>query len=288
MATYDVIPFFNELDLLSLRLNTLDPYVDYFVVSEATTTHAGNKKELILKENLPRFEKFRHKMIHNVVEADIPGTPHEREWFQFNSLKAVLEEICESKDVIIWSDVDEIPNPEKIAIAQEIASSTSMAHFAQRLYYYYLNLEEVSGRLLSYTGEYPDIKEKKWLGSRAMSFEYMRDYTMVELRHPKHKQSGVRIPDGGWHFSFCGSRNSTDSVEHRIREKLNAYGHYEMVNEKLLKKLGKRLEKNRDLFGRRGAKFEVVPIDDRFPSHLVKNSDAFRHLIMPTPGEAGL
>ena len=38
---YDCIPFFNELDILNLRLHIMDPYVDRFVIEEATMTFSA-------------------------------------------------------------------------------------------------------------------------------------------------------------------------------------------------------------------------------------------------------
>ena len=41
--------FFNELDLLELRLHELNKVVDYFVLVEATLTHSGWNKPIILR-----------------------------------------------------------------------------------------------------------------------------------------------------------------------------------------------------------------------------------------------
>jgi len=61
---YDCFCFFNELDLLELRFNILDPYVDYFVLSEASVTHTGQPKPYYYEENKKRFAKWEHKIIH--------------------------------------------------------------------------------------------------------------------------------------------------------------------------------------------------------------------------------
>ncbi len=50
MKIVDVFPFFNELDLLDIRLNVLDPYVDCFIISEATKTFQGGDKPLWMSE----------------------------------------------------------------------------------------------------------------------------------------------------------------------------------------------------------------------------------------------
>jgi beta-1,4-mannosyl-glycoprotein beta-1,4-N-acetylglucosaminyltransferase len=58
MKIYDAILFFNEIDILDIRLNILDPYVDYFIISECDTTFSGIPKKFLFEENKDKFEKF--------------------------------------------------------------------------------------------------------------------------------------------------------------------------------------------------------------------------------------
>lgn len=68
---YDCIPFFNEIDILNLRLHILAPYVDRFVIEEATTTFSGQKKNLCFDQNKALFQPFLHKITYVVVNNDI-------------------------------------------------------------------------------------------------------------------------------------------------------------------------------------------------------------------------
>ena len=89
---YDCFPFFNELDILDLRLNILDQYVDYFVLSESVLTFSGQSKPLYYEENKDLFKKFNHKIIHNIVPAgDLTINPFERDVYQKNAIKKVLK-----------------------------------------------------------------------------------------------------------------------------------------------------------------------------------------------------
>ena len=72
MKVFDSIIFFNELDLLEMRLNILNDVVDYFVVTESPFTVSGNEKPLYYAENKDRFGKFNDKIIHHVTE-EIPN-----------------------------------------------------------------------------------------------------------------------------------------------------------------------------------------------------------------------
>ena len=68
MKVFDVFLFFNELDLLEIRLNMLYPFVDHFVINEATQTFFGSDKPFYYLENKERFKKFEDKIIHNIIE----------------------------------------------------------------------------------------------------------------------------------------------------------------------------------------------------------------------------
>ena len=110
---YDCFQFFNELDILKIRLEVMNPIVDKFVISEATETFSGLKKPLYYEENKELFSEFQDKIIHVVVEDTPEGDTHYRDTFQKNAVTRGLKD-CRDDDIVIFSDLDEIPNPEKI------------------------------------------------------------------------------------------------------------------------------------------------------------------------------
>ena len=71
MKIIDCFTFYNEIDLLTYRLNILYPIVDYFIIVESTHTHIGKEKPLFFNENRNLFEKFMNKIIHIIVD-DLP------------------------------------------------------------------------------------------------------------------------------------------------------------------------------------------------------------------------
>ena len=116
---YDCFTFFNELDLLEIRLNVLNDVVDKFVLVEATTTFSGTPKPLYFNENKKRFDKFASKIIHVIIN-DTPIQPKtiigeywSWEFFQRNAIVRGLVN-CKETDTILISDLDEIPNPNQI------------------------------------------------------------------------------------------------------------------------------------------------------------------------------
>jgi len=143
MAIYDCFQFFNEEDVLDIRLNTLSPFVDYFVIAESIYDHQGNIRELVF--NKKKFNKFLNKIIYKVVK-DIPISAIKKhqgghsliEQYQRNAIMDGLEN-SNSEDLIIISDVDEIPDLRKL----NIYDKKNYAVFSQKMFNYKLNLMNI-------------------------------------------------------------------------------------------------------------------------------------------------
>src|SRR5690349_20249777 len=138
--TYDCFTFFNELDLLEIRLNVLNPIVDKFVLVESTRTHQNKPKPLYYQQNAARFSAFKDKIIHVIVD-DFPDFGEWKEahsWIlerhQRNCISRGLSQ-CKKGDVIIISDLDEIPDPEKV---REFRDTKGLKVFQQRNLFYFL------------------------------------------------------------------------------------------------------------------------------------------------------
>lgn len=279
---YDCFQFFNELDILKLRLHVMAPVADRFVISEATETFSGIKKPLYYEENKELFKEFQDKIIHVVVDDTPEGYTHDRDTFQKNAVGRGLKG-CTDEDIVIFSDLDEIPNPEKVKeVIEAIRTNRNgeqdkVFHMAQRLFYCYLNMEEVSGNLLAYCGEFDGVKRKKWLGSKICSYKTAKTMPLGELRWPKCKEIGVRIDDGGWHFGYMGGSGEKD-VKKRVAEKVRSAAHQEYNNRAVLSEVDDKIKDGEDIFGRDAA-FVQVPIDETFPEYLRAHMKEYAHLI---------
>ena len=285
---YDCFQFFNELDILKIRLNVLSPVVDKFVISEATETFSGLPKPLYYEENKEMFREFEDKIIHQVV-TDIPaGGTHERDEFLKNAVARGLTD-CTDDDVIIFSDMDEIPNPDVIRrILDAGIEKDKIYHFAQRLFYCYLNMEEVSGNLLSRAGEFDGITgaDRKWLGSKMLSYQLLREkgWHLWDIRFPEYLPLGVRVADGGWHFGYMGGHGEAD-VRKRVQEKVISAAHQEYNNRRTLDRVQDMIKDGNDIFGR-DAKFRRVEIDETYPEYIRTHQDEYSFLIMQEEPES--
>tara|TARA_R110000787_G_scaffold196478_2_gene307889 strand:+ start:855 stop:1706 length:852 start_codon:yes stop_codon:yes gene_type:complete len=277
---YDCFPFFNELDLLEIRLNYLDSVVDYFVLCESEITFSGLPKKLFYQENKHLFKDFEHKIIHVVVDDTpsefIKNDPFKTDQHQRNSvIKGLIN--CNDDDVIITSDLDEFPNIEIIKDLNSFYREDVLFHLAQGMYYYYFNLKETSGKLLSHSGEFDGIEDKKWLGTKICNYGFLKKFGVDKLRHPSMREPGTRVAGGGWHFTYVGGHIQTSATQ-RVLLKIECAAHQEFNNNFYKLNVKNKIDSNEDVFFR-DSKFEVVPIDNSFPSYIIENREKFSHLI---------
>ncbi len=274
--------------ILKLRMEIMNPYVDYFVLEESTVTFSGESKRMIFAENRHLFDKFKDK-IRYVAVSDSPMsgvTTHERDKYQKNQLIRALTD-CRPDDIIIFSDVDEIPNPVTLLQVTEHFNPDKIYHLAQRMFYCFLNMEEISGNLLSITGEFPGVEKKQWLGTKICSFGNLPKEGIVYLREvsPANPQS-VRVSDGGWHFGYMGGDGERD-VAKRIGVKVQAAAHQEYNSKRYLNEAVDRLLCGEDIFDR-NAKFVRVEIDESYPVYLQEHQKDYDFLMAPKVGKAGI
>lgn len=111
MAIYDCFTYFNEIELLELRLSVLDSFVDYFVLVEANKTFTNEDKEFHFEKNKHLFTDYADRIIYIKVD-DMPNSDNawDREKHQRNCIMKGLSR-AHPDDLIIISDIDEIPNP---------------------------------------------------------------------------------------------------------------------------------------------------------------------------------
>lgn len=221
---YDCFTFFNELDLLELRLNILNDSVDKFVIVEASKTFTGVEKPLHFEGNKERFKKFEDKIIHIIVN-DFPET--KTDWtfenIQRNAISQGLQS-CQDEDVILISDVDEIIAPDAIIRAvSQIGTGTPIKTFVQYNMCYYMNVLKLDAPLWYHPQACSYKNFKECLDN--IDYNYTQ-YVPESLNHGTtankvrmHSDTDL-IPFGGWHFSFLGG-------EEKVRLKIESFSHQE-------------------------------------------------------------
>jgi beta-1,4-mannosyl-glycoprotein beta-1,4-N-acetylglucosaminyltransferase len=189
---YDCFCFFNEFDLLDIRLNELDSIVDKFVLVESCETQTGIEKPLFFFENKERYSKFLHKIIHIKLTNPNPLLKQiARENWQRNQILRGLTH-CKNKDIIMISDLDEIPNTSILKTQLKKRYKRNLV-LRNDMFFFQLNRQRNNAR---------DWENKVWLGTAIVPFSYLKEKTPQEIRN--ERSSYFNVPDGGWHFSWMG------------------------------------------------------------------------------------
>lgn len=242
MKIVDAFVFYNELEMLNYRLETLSPHVDYFVLVEATYTHNGIPKPLHFEENKSRFAKFLHKIVHVVVD-DFPhkekvsdGRQWENEAFQREKgIPRGLQQIADldANDYVVCSDLDEIVNPDVIRDVRD-GKITGDRHTLEMDFYYY--------NLTNYLG--------KWSACCLLR-------VWVAMQNSCRWSCEFFIPNAGWHLSYFGDSEF-------IRNKLEHFGHQEYNQEQYtsVSNINTAIREGRDLFNRENVTITKIKVCD--------------------------
>jgi len=253
---YDCFIFFNELDLLEIRLHELAGVVDRFVLVEANVTHTHQPKPLYYTENRQRFQEFNDRIVPIVV-LDMPATASawEGEFFQRNCIARGLDG-CKDTDTILFSDVDEIPR------AAVVRPYDRLVVFQQTMSYYFLNFA---------TGS-------PWLGTRALPFGLLRQLANVQAA--KEQPSRLAVQHGGWHFSYTGG------IEN-IRQKIQAFSHQEFNTPYFTnaQHIARAIATGADLFDRPFQMFAPVALET-LPAYVIANRERFLPLLWSEPQDS--
>lgn len=254
MKIFDCFTFFNECDLLELRFEVLNKFVDYFVLVESYQTFSGIPKPLYYLENKQRFAKWNDKIIHIVVH-DIEvtdGNLFKRHYLCYEAIEDKLVEIGAPEDLAFCSDLDEVWNPTILTQLDDNSHS-----LIQHNYSYYLNF----------------LSNEQWTGT------LMTKVKNIFPGFNKLNRTAKPFPlrDGGWHFSNQGG------VE-QIMKKLEAYDHSNEVLPILSKFEGygikDRMDKGLDFLGRefnyQGVPYEFRVSEEEWPLYLKENRDKYK------------
>ena len=283
---YDCFTFSNELLVLEIRLNTLDAFVDKFILVESPYTFSGRQKPLYydVAKDRPEFAKFKDKIIHIIVD-DMPlinywkdenqqellkrepytpttGKPATGIWqnevFQRSCIKRGLPNLLPD-DIVIVSDVDEIANPEIFPI---IHTKQKPCVLRQKDFYCYLNSR---------------CKRKDIFASSFCRGRDFIDGQMVRTPGPDVKRE--IIDNGGWHFSYL---MTTEEIVGKI-ESLSVIK-YDTEFFKDRSKIAKRVKAKKDIYGRKKIQLVIEPLDA--PKYIMENIERFKPYIAQEEDES--
>jgi beta-1,4-mannosyl-glycoprotein beta-1,4-N-acetylglucosaminyltransferase len=231
MKIFDCFMYFDEDVVLDVRLNTLDQYVNKFVIVESLFTHKGDKRDL--KFDINKFNKFKNKIVYLVYEKEPPEIEsiNENETENEKSGKFILNAIhrengqrnfiseglknAHDEDFILISDLDEIPNLSNINLNN---FREKLIFFNQEMFYYKFNLKLPN---FNWVGT-KSCKKKNFLNAQWLRNIKDKNYPFyrIDLLFSKNKYTNIKfIKNGGWHFTNI-------KTPEEIRHKLSSYLHH--------------------------------------------------------------
>ena len=295
MKIFDCFMYFDEDVVLDVRLNLLNNYVDKFIIIESKYDHRGEKRDSLFDIN--KFHKFKNK-IEYILQDDQPedlekisDLDNEKEHYRksiFNAGKRensqrnhVLKGLKDAKpnDWVIISDLDEIPNLEKINF-QNVKNK--LIFFKQDMMYYKFNLK---------------LENFTWIGSRACKYKYLQSpqwlrdiksksfaWWRIDTFFSKKKYQDIMFfENGGWHFSYLKTPKD-------IEKKLKSYLHHIDYDQNPLglEKITSIVKNNKAIYDlnidQRKNKFysnnQLIKVDiNLMPKYISKNLEKFKEWI---------
>lgn len=292
MKIFDCFMYYNEDTILDLRLNYLNHFVDHFVIVESTFNHRGEKKKLNF--NINKFSNFKKKIKYFILDGQPKNIDkiknedteqeksvkyilngYKRDHFQRNYILNGIND-ADPEDLIIISDIDEIPNLNKINID---AVKNKLIFFNQKMCYYKFNLYQ---------------KNYNWTGTKAckkknlISPQWLRDIKTkkypiwrLDALFSKKKYSDIYfVKNGGWHFSYLNTPKL-------IEEKLRSYTHHREydLNPMGISNIEKKIKNRESIYNlcvdqrknqfSKGVKLDILNINE-LPEYIGNNYEKFK------------
>ena len=254
----DTFLFFQELDLLEIRLEYLYPFVDKFIIVEARQSFKGNTKDYIFEQNSKRYQKYLDKIIYHKIEdihfnyeglinflkksnskvsKKISLFIEKHEYYEKNNLSYILdsyhrecihialEKLCKDEDIILLSDLDEIPPFEIVKNFKPEKKLNKLYVFVQNEFQYFLN----------------NYAKSNWYGTIISPYKLIKENSLNQLR--KNSSRFKVISNSGYHFTSIGNKKS-------IINKIENWGHQEFNNDIIKNNLEENIKNGKDIFYR--------------------------------------
>ena len=265
---FDCFPFNRELDLAELRIQELWDVVDFFVIAEATSTHQNKPKELNIRNNWDRFEKYKSKIRYIVVE-DMPNDVNDtwvNERFQRHALTRGLYDLDPS-DIVITSDCDEIARADIIQSIKDDPENFERYQLFVPMCYFKFNY----------------IMTVPYMTHGMIMVTKGRAYQNPNFERGAASPWGPKVPSlkqirhGGWHFSYLGDTKAAIA-------KIQSFAHQETNVPSIVNTLDvEYMVANRvGLLGNSegSERFEHVKMDEYFPKTVLNDLEKYKDYII--------
>jgi hypothetical protein len=266
MRIIDSTIFYNEFDLLELRLSEYYDHVDRFVIVESDRSFTGIYKGYNLEKHFDRYSKWADKIVYiKVVHPNQGGNAWQYEEWQRDQMTLGWSD-CGADDVILVSDVDEIVRPE----ALQFIRNTNYDFYGLYMPAFYFKFNYMDAK--------PDWHYKVW----------GRAYRGIRLQQP-HKMRytnsipgarNINLHHAGWHFGWLGD-------EEFAKTKIKSFSHQEINRADILDNIDidRHIAEGRDHFRPENVTWHTVDMDEYFPKTILNNREKYEQFILPDSGK---
>jgi len=261
MKVYDCSMFNWEFDLLEIRIKELWDVVDYFCVTESKYDHRGKERELVLSNNINKFDWAKDKLKVFVSDKSLDADTsrkHER-YHRTESFKLPIDFFnIQDDDLLLISDIDEIFRESSV---KSILNKQGIFTFQMPMYYYYFNLYVV-----------------EWHAAKAITKKILDQYEhFVDVRWMDPSNTTEVLTNAGWHFGYLGTQDQLkyklETCAHEMDKK--GFAKLDIISKAIANKTDIYERKEKKDFGpwsdALGEPFEVKNIDYTFPKYILNN-----------------
>lgn len=258
MRIIDACPFFNEIELLKIRVELLYEHVDGFVICESNLTHPGDPKPYHFEERQAEFTPWMDKITYLKFQPDTTGldfsikdqafNPASAAWRMERAQRNAIAQYSahfNDDDIFIVSDLDELANPEIIDAIRSGAIQIDKARLEMQMHYYYLNCKGVGS----------GAENRLWHQGFVATVRAIKQ-VQGNLSHLRVHEPMPVIENAGWHFSYLGGAE-------RVSKKIHAAAHAETNRPEInnLIHLKRCIELGIDHLNRPGYEYAFLPVD---------------------------
>ncbi|KAH6680471.1 family 17 glycosyltransferase [Halenospora varia] len=264
---YDLVMINTELEWLEIRMGQMVDQVDYFVILESDKTFTNQEKPLYVQENMERFKKYRHKMIVRTLDLEELGEEGTwaKERFSRNAMyEQVIPDLTGAQqafqgDVILVSDVDEIPRPDALKALRNCDFPKEVTMHT-KMYYYGFQWQQ----------------RTDWGHPQATFFDGEKTILPDALRGT---QNAAHLYNAGWHCSYCFP------TVHEMVTKIKSFSHTEMDREEFTdrNKIVERVRNGRDMFDRDNEHYDRVEENLDVPDFMKRNPERYKYMLDRDP-----
>jgi beta-1,4-mannosyl-glycoprotein beta-1,4-N-acetylglucosaminyltransferase len=224
IKVFDCFPYFNEKEVLELRIKTLYNYVDGFYIVDADHTHGGHPKKFTCKKTLEQLNISLDKI--HVIELNLPSfQENPNNYYRERLQRDILSKYFENDSVYIVTDCDEIIKPEMIPVYVEgaINNPDNIMRLSMDWLCCKANLHICDPKGIEGKWNIPFVCMKHHTNDYTLS--QIRDDEACETRNIKYQSLYLQDQNkdfikSGWHLSWMGD---TERMKTKMRSFLHCY-----------------------------------------------------------------